>query len=466
MSNLFRNRAGTGFDQLFEPDANGVSIPGFYGADGQLLKFASLANGSKIANVEHYHPDGPDVTNYWAGAGTVAYTYPLGDIGTYDVTANMIQPVNWGNRITSSFDLYMKSDGTYQIWRFGTNWVDDTRSSNSQNIINPGVPGQSVPAGQPAGTPVGVLWSQGKWLQTPGAGKGAAYTMEVSVEASEWGRTDYAFVPPTSWYYNVNLDYGVFNTDAGVVTNVGTHSLASDVIIRGLLDQTPLANNYHDPNIDRNGGLSRYWRGRVRIKIFRNGVLALSFRFLFHTQNRWINSDDAIGTGTGGGGTGGGTGGSDCVSVNSYVYGYKPVVAGELGLGNTLTVTDPYLADANSSYGEIRYVQRSMQPMVRFRTKSGAQLTCSTSAPIATKDAGYVLAPDLKGHFIAVATKEQIDRDNTSFIWDEVVSVEDAGMGWVQKINVDNRAFWAGDDGELFVLHHNLKHNQVETQAN
>lgn len=72
----YYNRAGASFESLFEPDPNGPTIPGYYGSNGQLLRFASIQRGSKIANVEHYHTDGPDVTNYWAGKGTVHYVTP------------------------------------------------------------------------------------------------------------------------------------------------------------------------------------------------------------------------------------------------------------------------------------------------------------------------------------------------------------------------------------------------------
>lgn len=73
MTTLFFNRANVDFDDLFERDPAGVAIPGFNDEFNNPLLFASIELGTKIADVEHYHPTPPhlDVTNYWAGKGTV-----------------------------------------------------------------------------------------------------------------------------------------------------------------------------------------------------------------------------------------------------------------------------------------------------------------------------------------------------------------------------------------------------------
>lgn len=104
------NRAGATFDDLFEPDPEGVTIPGFYASNGTtLLKYAPLSKGEKIANVEHYHGSGPDVTNYWAGKGTVRYVTPVIPFGYMNASWT------YNARGVTFVQITMMRDGRWQM---------------------------------------------------------------------------------------------------------------------------------------------------------------------------------------------------------------------------------------------------------------------------------------------------------------------------------------------------------------
>ena len=59
-------------------------------------------------------------------------------------------------------------------------------------------------------------------------------------------------------------------------------------------------------------------------------------------------------------------------------------------------------------------------------------------------------APYVGGKFIAVMVDGEAK-------WDECISVTDVGDQWVQHITVENKCFWAGENSNAFILHHNIK---------
>lgn len=131
--------------------------------------------------------------------------------------------------------------------------------------------------------------------------------------------------------------------------------------------------------------------------------------------------------------------------------------AGDVELGDTLRVTDPWLeGEPNTVDGEVLQSQRAWVPCVKIITSSGAWLECSTTAPIPTVN-GYVKAPYLKGEKIPVAAAEQLVQDQIEFEWEEVVDVQEIGEREVQNLFVAHRCFWASGDGKRFILHHNGK---------
>jgi len=104
--------------------------------------------------------------------------------------------------------------------------------------------------------------------------------------------------------------------------------------------------------------------------------------------------------------------------------------------------------------GIVTYSEPSLQPCVRIVTESGASLVCSTTAPIPTTE-GLFKAPDVFGKDVAVMV-------NDKAAWDKVVSLQDVGEQWVQHITVENKCFWAGENSNAFILHHNIKYCYVD----
>jgi hypothetical protein len=134
-----------------------------------------------------------------------------------------------------------------------------------------------------------------------------------------------------------------------------------------------------------------------------------------------------------------------CVALNSFLPDGK--LAGQIKIGDTMILADQ--VSLEPATGKVSYSEPSLQPSVKIITKSGASLICSTTAPIPTTE-GLVNAPDLDGKFVAVMIKDVAG-------WDQVVSVTDVGNYWVQHITVEDKCFWAGENSNAFILHHNIK---------
>ena len=108
-----------------------------------------------------------------------------------------------------------------------------------------------------------------------------------------------------------------------------------------------------------------------------------------------------------------------------------------------------------SKAGKVVGVSIDYQPCVKIITSSGIRLSCSTTAPILTKDKGYVVAPKLFGERVAVM------RNDIAF-WDEIVGIEDIGYKHVRVIDTGDNSFWAGDIHNAYILHHN---SRIEEQS-
>lgn len=147
-------------------------------------------------------------------------------------------------------------------------------------------------------------------------------------------------------------------------------------------------------------------------------------------------------------GTGSGGGHGPCVSVDAWVIGRSGLLrAGDVRVGDDLLLCDP--VSREECWGTVTYSQRKPAPGVRIEAALAA-LTCSTSAPIPS-GSRFVLAPDTFGLPILV-------RDAGGRLAEVIVdTVADVGTIDVQHITVGDRCFWASDDGQHFVLHHNTK---------
>jgi hypothetical protein len=99
--------------------------------------------------------------------------------------------------------------------------------------------------------------------------------------------------------------------------------------------------------------------------------------------------------------------------------------------------------------GQVVKTLNDYQPCVRISTSDGITLVCSTTAPILTKDKGFIPATEVYGKRVAVM------RNGVTW-YDEVVGLEDVGMKFVRVIDAGNNSFWAGERPGSFILHHNV----------
>lgn len=147
---------------------------------------------------------------------------------------------------------------------------------------------------------------------------------------------------------------------------------------------------------------------------------------------------------------GGGGGGGTCVSIDALVLrDGKLVRAEDVQVGDTLTLFDP--ETWTSSTGVVSFAETAAAEMVKIVTASMTMLSCSSTAPIPTKRAGLVLAPNLLGHYVPTMVEGRKG-------WDQVIDIVRLGAGKVRHITVGDRCFWAGDDAARgMILHHNRK---------
>lgn len=442
MTTTFRNAAGSDFDDLFEPETNGNGIgDGFYRrSDGSALRFAARNLGNKIPDVAYTSSLGyGDVTNQWAGRGTVAYLLNPPSFNGLSYSAPA-EAVTWGDRLLCQIFLNLYSDGTWNVIHTSSNYKTDEVSKYGQY----GVDNYSG----------GRVLGSGYWASNPNAGIGSAYQAEVGQVSASWGWVDYPSFGgqarnkyPGSWKGPSTLQQN--NAYGNGVTNMG------GVVNIGLVLQAQ-GTDGNSKYKDRNSGLSWFnsTTFSVTIRSLFNGNLAANGQIYFENEIRWgpTNWPTPLGGSGGGGGGGGG-----CVVEESFMYDGD--IAANYDVGRALWVTDPYRYDgrSNTCVGEVLQAERSLQPCFLIRTEHGAELECSSTAPIPTRDGGFVLAPNLAGQHVPYADREMLDASDVPYYWSQVVEARFIGYRWVRKLFVKDRCFWASKDGKKFILHHNLK---------
>ena len=151
-------------------------------------------------------------------------------------------------------------------------------------------------------------------------------------------------------------------------------------------------------------------------------------------------------------------GGGGCVALESFV----PLVETEQK-HNGREITKAWMLESGMKISlgteELTIVDGSVvktlndyQPCVRISTADGITLVCSTTAPILTKDKGFIPATEVYGKRVAVMR-------NGRTWYDEVVGLEDVGMKFVRVVDAGNNSFWAGERPGSFILHHNVPIN-------
>lgn len=143
-------------------------------------------------------------------------------------------------------------------------------------------------------------------------------------------------------------------------------------------------------------------------------------------------------------------GGGGCVVADAWLPGYKR--AGFVEVDDMLVLFDTEAWE--DATGRVSYSERKVAECVRVTTARGIELSCSTTAPIPTRDRGLVLAPHLLGHHVAVM-------DDGRAAWDVVTEIAHIGAHAIQHITVGDRCFWAGDEQGRYILHHNAKSTGV-----
>jgi hypothetical protein len=151
-------------------------------------------------------------------------------------------------------------------------------------------------------------------------------------------------------------------------------------------------------------------------------------------------------------------GGGGCVALESYI----PLVEAEQK-HNGREITKAWMLESGMKIslgteelsivdGQVVKTLNDYQPCVRISTADGITLVCSTTAPILTKEKGFIPATEVYGKRVAVMR-------NGRTWYDEVVGLEDVGMKFVRVIDAGNNSFWAGERPGSFVLHHNVPIN-------
>ena len=151
-------------------------------------------------------------------------------------------------------------------------------------------------------------------------------------------------------------------------------------------------------------------------------------------------------------------GGGGCVALESFVplleteqkhNGREITKAWMLETGMKISLGTDNLEIVD---GSVVKTLNDHQPCVRIVTSDGITLICSTTAPILTKDKGFIPATEVYGKRVAVMR-------NGRTWYDEVVGLEDVGMRFVRVIDAGNNSFWAGERPGSFILHHNVPIN-------
>lgn len=147
--------------------------------------------------------------------------------------------------------------------------------------------------------------------------------------------------------------------------------------------------------------------------------------------------------------TSGGNSEGGCVEVSSVLP--NGGIAGNIKVEDSMQLADE--TNFEPSVGIVSYSKRKKAPGYRITTKGGVSLVCSDSAPIPTPE-GLVLAPQLLGKSVAVRRDRQ---GESKIVWELIESIESIGEIEVQHITVGDKCFWAGENVDNYILHHNIK---------
>lgn len=149
---------------------------------------------------------------------------------------------------------------------------------------------------------------------------------------------------------------------------------------------------------------------------------------------------------TSGSGSGGGT--KPCVVVESKLPCGR--IADEIDASDLLHIHDP--KSGEESFGIVSYAATDFAPCVKLTFENGVKLSCSIYAPIFTRERGYQCAPFVEG-LTGVTRAKGVIADS------KITRVEQIGYRAVRRLTVEDMDFWAGEEDDMYALHHNIKYD-------
>lgn len=149
------------------------------------------------------------------------------------------------------------------------------------------------------------------------------------------------------------------------------------------------------------------------------------------------------------------TGGGGCVALESYVpyvetdrthNGRDIEQAWMLEEGMSISLGTDKLEVVE---GKVKKVLNDLQPCVRIQTVDGISLVCSTTAPIYTKEKGFIPATEVYDKHVAVMLDDHV-------FFSRVDGLQDMKTRFVRVVDAGNNSFWAGERPGAYILHHNV----------
>lgn len=135
----------------------------------------------------------------------------------------------------------------------------------------------------------------------------------------------------------------------------------------------------------------------------------------------------------------------------SFTYMPNGQSASTIRIGDYLRITYP---SGQTTDAEVLIANAGEQLCVHVELANGSYFECSATALIPTQANGYVMAQNLTGNVVPVATRSQLTQAQVTPFWTGVAAVFPMGLMPVMYAYVNERDFWISGDNRCFVLMH------------